>query len=69
MSASPPTLADQLGDLHLAFIREHFERLAKQAATEQWPPTDYLAQLVEGEVQRRQDRALQRRLNAAAFRC
>lgn len=67
MSASHPTLCEQLGYLHLAFIREHFERLAKQAASKQWPPTDYLARLVEGEVQRRQDRALQRRLKAARF--
>ena len=67
MSASHLTLCEQLGYLHLAFIREHFERLAKQAASEQWPPTDYLARLVEGEVQRRQDRALQRRIKAARF--
>lgn len=61
------TLTEQLHTLQLAFIREHYQSLAQQAAAEQWPPVDYLARLVEGELQRRQDRALQRRLKAARF--
>jgi DNA replication protein DnaC len=64
---SPATLDAQLQTLQLAFIREHYAALAQQAAAEQWPPVDYLARLVEGELQRRQDRALQRRLKAARF--
>ena len=67
MSAPTPSLADQLEYLKLAFIREHYEPLARQAAKGQWPPSEYLAKLVEGEVHRRQDRALQRRIQAARF--
>jgi len=65
MSIAP--LTEQLRTLQLAFMREHHEALARQAAAEQWPPVDYLARLVEGELQRRQDRALERRLKAARF--
>ena len=67
MSASSRPLVEQLDYLKLAFFREQFQPLAKQAAKDQWPPSDYLAALVEGEVQRRQDRALQRRIKAARF--
>lgn len=67
MSHSHQPLIEQLGYLQLAFIREHFETLAKQAAKDQWAPSDYLAKLIDGEVQRRQDRALQRRIKAARF--
>ena len=67
MNTSIQALATHLEYLKLAFIREQFEPLAQQAAAGQWPPTDYLAKLVDGEVQRRQDRALARRLDAARF--
>ncbi len=64
---STVTLTEQLHTLQLAFFREQYPALAQQAAAEQWPPLDFLARLVEGELQRRQDRALQRRLSAAHF--
>lgn len=67
MSPSTPTLAEQLAFLRLPFIQEHFEALARQAAAQQWSPLDFLAKLIDGEVQRRHDRALQRRLQAARF--
>lgn len=67
MSASTPPLTEQLDYLKLVFMREQFAALAQQAAKDQWPPSDYLAALVDGEVQRRQDRALQRRIKAARF--
>jgi DNA replication protein DnaC len=59
------TLDEQLRALQLPFIREHYQSLAQQAATEQWPPGAYLAHLINGELRARQDRALQRRLQAA----
>ena len=62
-----PTLTEQLHLLQLSFIREHCDALARQAAAESWSYLDYLARLAEGELQRRQDRALQRRLKAARF--
>ena len=70
MSTAAPltiTLDEQLRFLQLAFIREHYQSLAQQAAAEQGPPVDYLARLIEGECQRRRDRALQRRIKAARF--
>ena len=67
MSACVSTLAEQLAYLKLSFIHEQFDDLARQAAEQQWPPLEYLARLIEGEVQRRQDRALARRITAARF--
>lgn len=56
-----------LGSLHLSFMREHFEALGQTAAIKQSPPIDYLAQLVEGEAYRREDRSIERRLKLARF--
>lgn len=67
MNSITAPLAEQLAYLKLPFIREHFEHLAQQAAHQQLAPLQFLAQLVEGEVQYRQDRALQRRIKAARF--
>ena len=64
---STPSLSEQLQSLQLSFIREHHQALARQAASESWTALDYLTHLVAGECQRRQDRALQRRLKAARF--
>ena len=61
------SLAEQLAYLKLPFIREQAETLAQQAAQQQLAPLEFLAQLIDGEVQHRQDRARQRRLKAARF--
>ena len=61
------SLAEQLAYLKLPFIREQAEMLAQQAAQQQLAPLEFLAQLIDGEVQHRQDRARQRRLKAARF--
>lgn len=58
-------LKDHLAALQLAYLREHYETLAAQAAARQIGHVDYLAELIEGELQRREQRALQRRLQAA----
>jgi DNA replication protein DnaC len=60
-------LTEQLDHLHLSFIQENHQTLAAQAAREQWSPEQYLARLIEGESQRRQDRCIARRLAAARF--
>lgn len=69
MSPANPSvkLAEQLAYLKLPFIREHLDHLAQQAAEKQLAPLAFLAQLIDGEVQHRQDRALQRRIKAARF--
>jgi DNA replication protein DnaC len=61
------TLTEQLAYLKLPFIRQHFDTLAQQAAQRQLAPLDFLAQLIEGEVHARQDRALQQRIKTARF--
>ena len=60
-------LTEQLAYLKLPFIREHLDQITQQAAQQQLAPLEFLAQLIDGEVQYRQDRALQRRIKAAHF--
>jgi DNA replication protein DnaC len=62
---SQTLLRNQLASLQLAYLKDNFETLAAQAAARQISHVDYLAELVEGEVHRREQRSLQRRLNAA----
>lgn len=62
-----PALATQLASLKLSYVAEHFEALATQAGTEQWPHVDYLARLIDGEAQRREERSIQRRVALARF--
>lgn len=66
MKTDPKTLLDgQLATLQLAYLREHYQTLATRAAAKQISHVDYLAELVEGELHRREQRSLQRRLRAA----
>ena len=67
MNSEQLRLSEQLANLHLGFIQENHEALAADAAREQWSHPQYLARLVEGESQRRQDRCIARRLVAARF--
>ena len=66
----PPTsdkLPEYLDYLKLVFVREHYEPLAKEAATAHWGHVDYLASLMEGEALERQQRSIQRRIRQARF--
>ena len=67
MNSEELRLPEQLSNLHLGFIQENYETLAADAAREQWAHPQYLARLIEGESQRRQDRCIARRLAAARF--
>jgi DNA replication protein DnaC len=60
-------LTQQLKALYLPFIAEQYQPLADEAAHQQWLPVQYLAQLIEGETQRRHDRQIVRRVAAARF--
>ena len=60
-------LLTHLDYLKLSYVRETHQALAQEAVEKHWPPLDFLGRLVEGEVLRRQDRATQRRLQAARF--
>jgi DNA replication protein DnaC len=67
----PKTMSDDLRRylqlLKLPFTLEHFEELARHAAAEQWSHVEFLARLIEGEANLRQDHACQRRLENARF--
>jgi DNA replication protein DnaC len=53
--------------LKLAFIAEHYQDLAQQAAIKECSHIEYLGQLIEGESHRRRDRATQNRIRQARF--
>jgi DNA replication protein DnaC len=67
MNSEEARLTDQLKALYLSFVVEQYPALADQAARQQWTPVQYLARLIEGETQRRQDRQIVRRVAAARF--
>jgi DNA replication protein DnaC len=69
MNATEIRLNEQLGALRLLTVQEQYAALASEAAQQQWTPVDYLARLIEGEAQRRQELAIQRRIAAARFPC
>ena len=60
-------LPEQLTYLKLGFMHAHHAELAADAARQRWPHADYLARLVEGEVQARRLRAVERRIRQARF--
>jgi DNA replication protein DnaC len=67
---STPPLSDvdhHLNYLKLPFIAEQYGELAKHAAHKAWSHVDYLASLLEGEVDLRRDRATQSRIRLARF--
>jgi DNA replication protein DnaC len=69
MNLTETRLNEQLGALRLLTVQEHYAALASEAAQKQWTHVDYLARLIEGEAQRRQELAIQRRIAAARFPC
>jgi DNA replication protein DnaC len=66
-TAPAPPRRSQLDYLKLAYFAEMDEVLARQAAEKHWAHLDYLERLIEGEYLRRQARASERRVHAAAF--
>ena len=59
----PSQLKDQFKELRLPSFRDHFEEQAIRAATEQWIPMQYLANLTELELQVRKEGRVRRLLN------
>ncbi len=53
--------------LKLAFIREHYPELLREAAEGQWDHLPLLTQLIEGEANIRHDRSVERRIRLARF--
>ena len=68
-SAAPDTgkLHAQLVAMHMPYVDQHFEALGQKAALDQSAHVDYLAELIDGECCRRDDRATVRRVAAARF--
>lgn len=60
-------LNEQLKYLKLSYFQTHFEALAKQAAQDHLSHVAYLTHLSEGETNRRQERAVARRIQQARF--
>jgi len=67
MNAADTLLQEQLAYLKMPYLQEHYAALATEAAQKQWLPVDYLARLIDGETQRRQQQSIQRRVAAARF--
>ena len=67
MNAPDLLLREQLAYLRLPYLLEHHAALATEAAQKQWLPQDYLARLIDGEAQQRQQQSIQRRVAAARF--
>ena len=57
-----------LRQLRLSGMADTLEARLLAAQTDRWPPLDLLSTLVADELQRRQDRLLERRIKQAAFR-
>lgn len=60
-------LPRQLHRLQLPYIREHYAALAEQAGERGLTHLEYLQRLVEGEIARREDKSLERRIRLARF--
>jgi len=53
--------------LKLAFIRQHYPDLVREAAEAQWDHLPLLTRLIEGESNLRHDRSVERRIRLARF--
>ena len=60
-------LTRNLKTLKLAWIRDHHEETAAEAAEKQRTHIDFLCRLIEGETMERSRRAIERRIKAARF--
>ena len=65
MDLTDAVLRRHLARLQLPYFAEHYPALTAQAARESWPPGRLLEQLVAGEVARRDETLIARRVKAA----
>lgn len=66
-TAETEALHRNLDYLKLSFVDEYLDDFAKLAAEQHCDHVTFLAQLIEGEAQRRQDRSIERRVRLARF--
>jgi DNA replication protein DnaC len=67
MNPDETQLQAHLAQLKLAYVQEHYQSLAEEAAQKQWTAVEYLRRLIEGEALRHLDRTVQHRIAAARF--
>ncbi len=67
MSQINDTLDTQLTDLKMPFVRHNYQDLAKHAVSKGLGHIDYLAMLIDGESQQRNERSTRRRIRQAKF--
>jgi DNA replication protein DnaC len=60
-------LNEQLHQLRLPFMQQHYQELLKEAVTAQWSHVEFFQRLVDGEAHEQHERARQRRLQQARF--
>ena len=65
MALTETVLAKHLQRLQLPYFMQHYPELMAQAARESWPHGRFLEQLVAGEVARRDEALIARRIKAA----
>lgn len=65
MEMTEAVLMKHLGRLQLPYFVQHYRALMAQAARESWPHGRFLEQLVAGEVARRDEALITRRVKAA----
>ena len=58
-------LHEQLAAMNMKYVEDNFESLGQKAAVEKISPIDYLAQLIDGETNRRDIGRIERRITAA----
>ena len=63
----PPHLVNDLKELKLPSIVQHWERLTAEAERRRQPHAEYLAELTHQEVCDRRERAIRRRIGDARF--
>ncbi len=54
-------------ELQMPWVMQHYRNVAETAMQEHWSYPDYLAHLLEGEVHRRSENRVRRRIHAARF--
>lgn len=60
-------LCEDIKYLKMQAVMENYDPLAKDAVSKQWSYPEYLAQILEGEVDLRKDRSVERRIRMARF--
>lgn len=67
MTQPTEKLEQQLKSLRMPFLRDNYQEIARQAVAKSLGHIDYLAMLIDGEADQRQQHGTRRRIRAARF--